>query len=175
MPKYGYRQNPVMLVFTIQDVRVLIIVIMQRCQCICGVDAFVKAPVRAAQLTFVMNCGYVCGCGGCQTIYFSLQNTDYTNEQCRGCMQQGNNIGLLRFSLKACSRSSKRRLSTSSYLSAHVSAPLPLEGFPRNLILRTFIKICRENPNLFTSRQEYGAHFMRTSVRFIVAGDIKSP
>jgi len=31
MPKYGYRQNPVMLVFTIQDFVGLIIVIMQRC------------------------------------------------------------------------------------------------------------------------------------------------
>jgi len=34
-------------------------------------------------------------------------------------------------------------------LSARVSARIPLDGFPRNLILGIFMKICRENPNLF--------------------------
>lgn len=163
MPKYGYRQNQIMLVFTIQGVEGLIIVTIQGCQCICGVDSFVKAPVRAAQLTFEMKCGYVCGSGH-QKIYFSLQNTGRTNEQCGGYMQWGNNVGLLSFSFKACSHTSKRRLLASYCLSVcpHMYQPGSYwTDFHEIWYWGTFMKICRENPNLFKSRQEYWAHYMR--------------
>lgn len=37
----------------------------------------------------------------------------------------------------------------------HVLAPVPLDGFTRNLILGTLIKICREIPNFFQIAQRY--------------------
>jgi hypothetical protein len=36
------------------------------------------------------------------------------------------------------------------------------------------MKICRENPNLFKIGQKFPALYMKTQVRFIVSGDIKS-
>jgi hypothetical protein len=39
----------------------------------------------------------------------------------------------------------------------HVPAPLPFEGFPWNLMLGTYRKICPENPNFLAIRQKYGA------------------
>jgi hypothetical protein len=37
----------------------------------------------------------------------------------------------------------------------HVSTRLSLEGFSRNLILRTSMKVCRENPNLVKIGQKH--------------------
>jgi len=54
----------------------------------------------------------------------------------------------------------------------YITARLPLDEFLRNLILDTFIKICREDPNLFTIRRQFRTVYMKTNVFFIVAGDI---
>ena len=45
----------------------------------------------------------------------------------------------------------------SLYLSIcpYVSGRLPLDEYPRNLILETLIKICGENPNFFRIGQNY--------------------
>jgi len=58
-----------------------------------------------------------------------------------------------------------------------ISARLPLDGFPWNLILGTSMKIWREPPNLFKIGQKYWALNTNTyvSVRLIVAGDINLP
>jgi len=60
-------------------------------------------------------------------------------------------------------------------VSPHASARLPLNEFPRNLILETAMKIRREkNPNFVSIRQKKNQEvYMKTSVRFIVAGDIQ--
>jgi hypothetical protein len=50
-----------------------------------------------------------------------------------------------------------------------VPARLPLEEFPQNLMLGTFIKISRENPNVF----QVGKNVVlctNTQVHFIVSG-----
>jgi len=44
--------------------------------------------------------------------------------------------------------------------SPHVSTRLSLEGFTRNLILRTSMKACRENPNLVETGQKHWALYM---------------
>jgi len=44
----------------------------------------------------------------------------------------------------------------------HVSARLLLDGFPLNLILENFIKICRETPNSVKFGQKFGASFIKT-------------
>jgi len=44
----------------------------------------------------------------------------------------------------------------------YVSLQLPLYGFPWNLVLRTFMKICRENPVWFKIGQKYLALYMKT-------------
>jgi hypothetical protein len=50
---------------------------------------------------------------------------------------------------------------------------LPLDGFPWNLVLGTFMKVYRENPNLVETGQKYRTLHMTTSVRSVVAGDFK--
>jgi hypothetical protein len=37
------------------------------------------------------------------------------------------------------------------------------------------MKTCREIPNLFNIEQKYRALYVKTEVRFVVAGDINSP
>lgn len=66
-------------------------------------------------------------------------------------------------------------MSASLSVSPHVSARPPLDGLPRNLILEIFITNCRRTPNLITVGQKYRESYMKTSVRFIVAGNINSP
>jgi len=57
-------------------------------------------------------------------------------------------------------------------------ARLPLDAFPRNLILVTLRKyvmeICVETPDLFVMWQKYGSLYIKTKVRFIVVGYINS-
>lgn len=56
-----------------------------------------------------------------------------------------------------------------------LSVQLLLNGFPRDLILKTCMKICRGTPNLFKIWYKSRALYFKTSVRFIAAGDISSP
>ena len=51
---------------------------------------------------------------------------------------------------------------------------LPLDGFLRNLVLGTLMKHYRENPNLVETGQKHRTLQMTTSVRSVIAGDIKS-
>lgn len=55
----------------------------------------------------------------------------------------------------------------------HTSAQLPLHGYTSNLVLRASVKIGRRNPNLVEISQKYPAFYVKTCVRFIVAGDIQ--
>jgi len=57
----------------------------------------------------------------------------------------------------------------------HVSVWLPIDGFPSNFVLGTYLKICREIPNLARIGQKYQALYMKTKVGFIVTIGIKSP
>jgi hypothetical protein len=43
-----------------------------------------------------------------------------------------------------------------------ISAPLPLDGLPWNLILATFTKICPETPNLFEIGRKYRELYVKT-------------
>lgn len=43
----------------------------------------------------------------------------------------------------------------------HVSAQLPLDEFVSNLILGTFLQICRGTPNLVKNREKNVGHFTR--------------
>ena len=55
----------------------------------------------------------------------------------------------------------------------YISGRLSLDGFPSDLILETFFKICRENPKFVKIGQEYRAGTLHDDVsRFTVAGDI---
>jgi hypothetical protein len=56
----------------------------------------------------------------------------------------------------------------------HVWNRLPLDGFPRLLILQNFMKICLENLNVFRLGQKHRALYMNNQVRFVAASDIKS-
>ena len=44
----------------------------------------------------------------------------------------------------------------------HVSARRPLDGFPWNLVLRTFMEICRGTPSLVHVGQKYPLLFVKT-------------
>jgi len=48
----------------------------------------------------------------------------------------------------------------------HLSTRLPLDGFPRNLILTTSMKLCRESPNLVKTRPKYRTLYLNNQVRF---------
>jgi hypothetical protein len=58
------------------------------------------------------------------------------------------------------------------HLCPQVSARLPLDGFPWNLILGTSMKICRENTNLPKIGQTYLTFYLKPCVSFIVTGDL---
>jgi len=49
-----------------------------------------------------------------------------------------------------------------------------MHGFPRNFILKTFMKICREIPVLVKTGQKYRTRYMNTKVCFFVAGVLSS-
>ena len=51
---------------------------------------------------------------------------------------------------------------------SHAWTRLPLDGFPWNLILVTFIKICPENSSLVKIAQKYRALYMKTYGHFIL-------
>jgi hypothetical protein len=55
-----------------------------------------------------------------------------------------------------------------------VLARLPLDKFPSNLILWTFIKIRRRLTNLVLNGQKFRALEAKTQVRIVVAGENKS-
>jgi hypothetical protein len=55
----------------------------------------------------------------------------------------------------------------------HVLARQPLDGFPRNLILRIFMKISLEIPDFVTTELNYQALDMMASARLTVAGDTR--
>ena len=56
----------------------------------------------------------------------------------------------------------------------YVSAILPLEEFLWNLVLRTFMNLCQDSPNLVTIWQKYWGLYMKTWLSFFVANDINS-
>jgi len=61
-------------------------------------------------------------------------------------------------------------------LSVGLSAErLPLDGYPWNLILGTFMDICWENPHLIKIGQNCLALYIERWIRFIVDGDTNSP
>jgi hypothetical protein len=62
-----------------------------------------------------------------------------------------------------------------SYFCPHVPSRIQMEGFPWNLILGTFMEICREDSNLVTVGQKCRALCMKNWVCFVVSGDISSP
>jgi hypothetical protein len=74
---------------------------------------------------------------------------------------------------QSCSRvCEKRQLRLScQFVCPHVSARLPLGGFTR----RDFMKICLEIPKLVKTGQICPAVYLKTQVRFVVAGDMKWP
>ena len=57
----------------------------------------------------------------------------------------------------------------------HVPTRIQMERFPWNLILGTFMVICRGDPNLVTIGQKCLALYMKNYVCFVVPGDISSP
>ena len=52
------------------------------------------------------------------------------------------------------------RLSVGLSVRPHISAGLPLEKFRRNLLLATFVKICRGKTNVVKEGQKYRALYM---------------
>jgi len=56
----------------------------------------------------------------------------------------------------------------------HLLKCLTLDGFPQNLILRTFMKICRENLNFLKIGCEYQALYEQLQESLIAAANIKS-
>jgi len=67
------------------------------------------------------------------------------------------------------------RLSACLCICLQVSTRLRLDGFTWNLILRTFMKICRENPNFVKIGHKYWAIYTKTKVPYTVAGEVNSP
>jgi hypothetical protein len=61
-----------------------------------------------------------------------------------------------------------------SSVSPHLSARIPLNGFPRNLVLESFLKICYETPNMVKIWQTHRALYMKISMSFVVTGAIIS-
>jgi len=57
----------------------------------------------------------------------------------------------------------------------HISAWIPLDGLPWNLILGTSKKIRRHIQNFVKIWQKHQTRYMKTLVCFILAGDVKSP
>ena len=50
----------------------------------------------------------------------------------------------------------------------HGTTRLPLDGFPWNLILEHFSKICRENSSFIKNQQEWRALYMKTNIYVVI-------
>jgi hypothetical protein len=61
------------------------------------------------------------------------------------------------------------------FVRPHVSARLPLDGFPWNLIRGTCMKICRENSHLVKIGEKYRNLYVKNQVRFVVSASMISP
>jgi hypothetical protein len=57
----------------------------------------------------------------------------------------------------------------------HFLKRLTLDGIPQNLMLKTFMKIYREHPNIFKIGRDYRALYRQLQESLIAAGNIMSP